>query len=313
MFALAAASLGFAQAKAAPMAVFANGKHSVTIPLDIDNNIIRMNVRVNGSRPLKMIFDTGATTTGIDEHFVKELGLTTTADKLKGKGTGGSFTGSYVARSTLSVDGVEVTNQPLAAFKINAPPGFDFDGIIGYDFIASFVVEIDYVAKIMTLSDPKTYVYRGRGAVIPLILAARKTPLIDTTFEIAGRAPLAAKLEVDSGFDGSFQLNSPVVKKRRLLKLFPTGTKNVSHGPGGDQQDVVVRFRGVRFGRIKINDPLVALSLAIEGAGATTVYDGLIGGEVLRRFKVIIDCSRKRMILERNKAFDEPYEEDEGE
>ena len=160
--AIATAGLAAAQGKPVSKGVFANGKHSVTIPLDIDNNIIRIKVRVNGLRELTMIFDTGASHNGIDEHFVKELGLKTTSDKLKGKGTGGNFSGTYVKSSTLSVDGVEVTNQPLAAYKINSPPGFDFDGILGYDFIAPFVVEIDYQKKTMKLSDPSAYVYRGK-------------------------------------------------------------------------------------------------------------------------------------------------------
>ena len=45
---------------AATKARFASSKRALKIPLEIDNNIILMQVRVNGSRPLKFIFDTGA-------------------------------------------------------------------------------------------------------------------------------------------------------------------------------------------------------------------------------------------------------------
>ena len=308
----AAATVTAAQGKAGYRTVFENGKHSVSIPLDIDNNIIRIKVRVNGSRELTMIFDTGASQSGIDEHFVKELGLKTTSEKLKGRGTGGSFTGTYIKSSNLSVNGVEVTNQPLAAFKINAPPGFEFDGIIGYDFIAPFVVEIDYQNKMMTLTESLSYVYRGRGEIIKLKLGGRKTPLIRTVFSVNKRLAFAANLELDTGADNAFLLNSPVVRKHRLLGIFKNAIKSEANGAGGVQSRVIARVGSAKFGSITINNPPVALSLDKAGSGAATDNDGVIGGEVLRRFKVIIDYSRRRMILEKNSDFDEPYDESDG-
>ena len=310
--AIATAGLAAAQGKPVSKGVFANGKHSVTIPLDIDNNIIRIKVRVNGLRELTMIFDTGASHNGIDEHFVKELGLKTTSDKLKGKGTGGNFSGTYVKSSTLSVDGVEVTNQPLAAYKINSPPGFDFDGILGYDFIAPFVVEIDYQKKTMKLSDPSAYVYRGKGEIIPLNLAGRRTPLVRTIITVTKRSPFLANLELDSGADNAFLLNSPIVRRQGLPGIFKDAIKSTAHGAGGEQSRVIVRVGSAKFGRITIKNPPVALSLDKMGSGAATDNDGIIGGEVLRRFTVIIDYSRRRMILERNSDFDQPYEDESG-
>jgi hypothetical protein len=46
------------------------------------------------------------------------------------------------------------------------------------------------------------------------------------------------------------------------------------------------------------------------GALASSKYDGLIGSEILRRFKVIFDYTRGRLMLERNDHFDEPIEYD---
>jgi len=125
---------------------------------------------------------TNASITAIDERFVKELGLRT-SDTVKGSGTGGSFTGTYVETSTLSIGGINIPNQPLAALKMNAPPGFDFDGIIGYDFIKAFVIEIDYEKETLTLNEPGRFVYRGKGEIIPLNLSGRKTPAFSEPYE----------------------------------------------------------------------------------------------------------------------------------
>ena len=37
------------------------------------------------------------------------------------------------------------------------------DGVLGAEFFRLFVVEIDYVKKIINLHDPKNYRYKGDG------------------------------------------------------------------------------------------------------------------------------------------------------
>lgn len=45
-----------------------------------------------------------------------------------------------------------------------------------------------------------------------------------------------------------------------------------------------------------------------EDGVASDGYDGILGGEILRRFKVVFDYSRRRMMLEPNSSFSDPYE-----
>src|SRR6476619_573981 len=85
---------------------FASGDKALKIPLEIDNNIILMQVRVNGSRPLKFIFDTGASHSGIDSKVAAELGLKPKG-LADGTATGGRIKGTYMSGVSLSVSGVE--------------------------------------------------------------------------------------------------------------------------------------------------------------------------------------------------------------
>jgi hypothetical protein len=292
--------------QAVPKIRFDSGNSALKIPLDIDNGIIRMQVRVNNSKPLKFIFDTGASFSAISSPRAAELGL-----KTKGQAhvtaTGGTLQGSFTEGVSLSVQGAEVSNQLIASFPFNTPPGFEFDGIIGCEFISQFVVEIDYENKIMNLYNPQTYIYSGKGEVIPLLLAAGRTPLVSTKIILEGRAPVEARLEVDTGSDGTFVINSPFVKKQKLAEaILKTGQSN-NNGAGGEQTLLVGHVKAVQLGRSVFDNPPVGLSRDTEGAGASEENDGLIGGEIFRRFKLILDYSRKRMILEPNKSFNEPY------
>src|SRR6185295_378572 len=51
------------------------GSSSVRIPLELANDLIVLKVRVNSSRPLHFIFDTGASVSVIDPQSAKALGL----------------------------------------------------------------------------------------------------------------------------------------------------------------------------------------------------------------------------------------------
>jgi hypothetical protein len=159
----------------------------------------------------------------------------------------------------------------------------------------------------MNLYDPRTYRYVGRGKSVPLILIGQNTPLVDAKILLAGRGPVKAKLEVDTGGDNAVLVNSPFVKRHKLVEAMQNTTQDSRNGAGGNQQVITGRANAVRLGSFTLKNVPVQLSLDTEGAGASEENDGLIGGEIFRRFKVTLDYSRKRMILEPNKSFNDPY------
>jgi hypothetical protein len=298
----------FGQANAQKVRL-ASGNSALKIPLEIDNNIILMQVRVNGSRPLKFIFDTGASHSGINSKVAAELGLKPqgVAD---GTATGGRIKGTYMTGVTLSVSGAEVSNQIIFSMPFPTVPGFEFDGVIGYGFISQFVVEIDYLNQTMNLYDPRTYAYGGDGKSIPLSFDGSKIPSVLTSIVVAGRVPVAAKLEIDTGADGTLVINSSFVKKQQLLAAMPNVVQDRGRGLGGEESRLLGQVKAVQLGEFVMKDPPLVLLLdtEVESKGG----DGVVGGEIFRRFKMIIDYSRKRMILEPNQNFNDAYEIERG-
>jgi C-terminal processing protease CtpA/Prc len=71
-----------------------------------------------------------------------------------------------------------------------------------------------------------------------------------------------------------------------------------------------VRIAGIRLGRFLVTNPVVTVTPDAEGAGVSGGTVGLLGGEVLRRFRVTVDYSRSRIILEPNAQLDAPMEFD---
>ena len=315
MFGQAHAQTSSAQASAqnrrtsATKVRFASGNRALKIPLEIDNNLILMQVRVNGSRPLKFIFDTGASHSGIDSKVAAELGLKPKG-LADGTATGGRIKGTYTTGVSLSVSGAEISNQTVFSMPFPTVPGFEFDGIIGYSFINQFVIEIDYLNKYMNLYDPRAYVYAGKEKPVPLLFRGGKIPFVLTKMVFEGRAPLEAKLEIDTGGDGTFVIRYPFVKKQRLLDAVPNATKDRGRGAGGEQQRVIGQVKAAHVGRFLLKD--LPLALDTEGESADEDVDGVIGGEIFRRFKMILDYGHRRMFLEPNKSFNDPYKLETG-
>jgi membrane-associated protease RseP (regulator of RpoE activity) len=135
-------------------------------------------------------------------------------------------------------------------------------------------------------------------------------PFVRARVAFAGRAAINGKFEIDSGSTGAVLLNTPFVNKHGLLKSIPRTSATRIGGVGGTAQAFLGRVKSVALGRFTLENAIARLSQGTRGDYASAKYDGLIGGEILRRFKTIFDYSRRRMILEPNAQFAEPFEVD---
>ena len=75
----------------------------------------------------------------------------------------------------------------------------------------------------------------------------------------------------------------------------------------------VVRGEMLDIGGRLLREPVITLSPATGGVpsdGSRDDHAGSIGMEVLRRFRVTLDVSHGRLLLEKNAAFPEPFDYD---
>jgi hypothetical protein len=182
-------------------------------------------------------------------------------------------------------------------------------GIIGHDLISQFVVEVDYEQKTINLHAPAAYQYAGAGDRLPITFRGKK-PFIDAWITLEGRAPIKGKFEVATASSGALLLNRPFVEAHQMLKAVSNTSLGNTGGAGGLTRTLVGRVRNIKIGRFDISAPIVSFSQATRGEQASAAYDGVLGGEVFRRFKLILDYSRGQIILEPNAHLTEAVEED---
>ncbi len=292
---------------------FLSGRAALGIPFEVGgSNHIFIQARLNGSKPSWFILDTGAATSMIDVRLADRLGLKVQG-KLEGRRSGDrSIDVGLVKNVIFGFPGVEAANQSTGTIQLQSSDallGRTISGLLGYDFFSRFVVEIDYTAKKINPSDPKSYQYRGNGESIPITVDGN-VPYIRARITLTERDTVQGKFFIDTGTSYFLELNRSFIERNKLLAPLPQTINPPSSATSQDAQVLIVRGKRLQVGRFIIKNPVVRLSKATSGVEANPDQDGIIGGELLRRFKVTLDYSRQQLMLEPNTHFDEPIETD---
>jgi Aspartyl protease/PDZ domain len=282
------------------------------IPFELVTRHVMLKVTVNNSRPLSFVFDTGNKFGIIDLDVARELGLKLQGEINVGGGGGQTIKGSFVQGSSFAIPGLEGFSQAITLAiplgNLAHRFGHDFDGIIGSEFIKQFVVELDYQARLIKLYDKNKFIYSGQGEVIPIQLNSFGHPIIAAEVTPIGSDPIKGKFVLDVGSGEALGLNSPFVAEHHLLG---PGIKTIRAigraGAGGEITGQVGRVSELKIGKIKISNPLTFFSEDKAGASASSAVLGNIGGQIMSRFKILLDYSHDRIILEPGTTLTEPF------
>ncbi len=283
----------------------------LVIPFELVTQHMMIRVQINNSGPLWFILDTGDKDAIVDLRRAKSLGLTLQGEVNVGGAGAGTLKGSMVRDASVTVVGVEGKPQPvvLAIPLDGLEPrfGHDIDGIIGADFIKQFVVEIDYLARVLRLHDKNTFVYSGSGEILPLTFVHGGYPVIDAEVALTGRPAVKGRFVLDFGSGGALALHTPFVQQESLIA--PTQKTIRAMGAGGAGGAITGRtgrVAGLRIGKFQIDNPLTLFSQDKSGALASSELQGNIGAMILAKFRALLDYGRARIILEPNANLKDP-------
>ncbi|NNE06917.1 MAG: hypothetical protein HKN20_00005, partial [Gemmatimonadetes bacterium] len=134
--------------------------------------LIYVPVSINGSKEtLSFILDTGAMMSALDPAVAERLGLEAVG-RAQAMGAGAEtheisiFQAATIAIGGASFENVTFAGAPLAPLSIHT--GAALDGVLGYNVLSDFAVEIDYANERVKLHDPAEWTYEGDGDEVPL-------------------------------------------------------------------------------------------------------------------------------------------------
>jgi PDZ domain/Aspartyl protease len=285
----------------------------VTIPFELANRHVIVKARVNDSRPLSFILDTGANVAIVRMATAKELGLSLHGDVKTGGAGAGTQAGQRVKDAKWSLVGFDGFSQPVTmALPFEALPsglGQDVDGIIGGEFIRQFVLTLDYQARTITLHEPNTFKYAGNGQTLPLEFTPAGHPVVKAVVTPVGGQPIEHRFMLDIGSGLALALHSPFAAEHNLPGPQSRTISAIGMaGAGGRSVGRLGRVSALQIGTFTIANPITLFSEDTAGAFANRSLAGNIGAQIASRFRTILDYGRRRIILEPSPAFADPFD-----
>jgi len=277
---------------------------AITLPFDYTDARLYVPVTIgNDPSTYTFILDTGAVPSSVDDALARKRGFAVSGGGMAtGAGAGATRVGStgplslHVGAAALDVAGLNVS--PYDAL-LAATSGRRVDGIIGSQFFAEHVVAIDVEQRRITLHDPATWRYAGKGTRIPITFKYG-VPMADVSLTLPDGRHVAAHAALDLGAKSTFLVPEPFIDRYRLRQAFPrTVTMGLGAGMGGDTHYAFARGMHIALAAapsIGLDRPVIGLS--VGGTLRSDWHDGLLGATFLMRYRVTFDYAHRQMILE---------------
>jgi predicted aspartyl protease len=263
---------------------------------------------VNSTGQLEFLLDTGGAGSSLEREVADRLGVRIERGQASVAGNAALEVG-VIPSATIGVQTTSFTaeNLMVAALRPLEPFfGRRIDGILGGDWMAQHVVELDYEKGLMRLYDPTEFRYEGRGERLPLAVV-RGIPFVDLKVTLPNGKSLWGHFLVDSGGGGmAVHVYMKVAASSGLAEGL-SRIEETGHGIGGATARFAVRGAEVEIGKYRLKKPVVIVTQAEGGLRADPTSSGLVGMDLLRRFKVTFDYSRGRMYLEPNRRLHDPF------
>jgi hypothetical protein len=297
------------------------GYEKVEIPFDYENNFIIVDVSLNHTLPLRMIFDTGAEHTILcHKNFTDELKVSYDKEF--------SIIGSdfktvlkcFLAKN-ISIEttqgGVKAQKQNILVlaqdyFRLEESVGAHVQGILGADLFNHYVVKINYVRHVITLYPADGYVPPSDYVQMPIQVHNGK-PFISPTLTLENDTKILSTFLMDTGARLSLLLYTHSHPELVTPKQVIQG--NIGYGLGGSITGYAGRVKRLDFSKsIYFEELLADFQDFSHGADTSNVIgrNGIIGNDILNRFTVILDYIHHQVYLKPNKDFRQAFEYDKS-
>ncbi len=275
---------------------FHNDDQAASIPFEFIENLIYLPVAIGGDKQF-WVLDSGASMSVIDHDYAEKLGLIVQGS-IRGYGFGELFELAFVKVPEYRVGDIQFDSQKFYVSKGLAAKSYEpaMVGILGYDFLSRFVVEIDYDQKQVTFHSPETFVYQGTGTVLEAPLKYRTFTLPVT---VDGKYQSLWSLDLGSYHSS---IHYPFAEKHGLLDR--NGVEIVSQGMSGLSRELNIQFNCLQIDRFQLDRPLLAIPVE-KGVGATALGEvgGNLGNSTLSHFHLFLNYPEQKIIMEKGQSY----------
>ncbi|OXG06207.1 hypothetical protein BC749_102132 [Flavobacterium araucananum] len=292
--------------------VIENHSKKVTIPFKLINNLIFIPIKVNGIE-LNFLLDSGVEETILFSMEEKQEVSFKNIEKIKLKGLGSEdeIEGLKSTNNILETHGLKSNNQLVyiildQTFNLSSHIGIPVNGIIGYKFFKNNIVEINYQKKRIVVhsnNDGTRKKLERKFKIVPITIE-RSKPYVYAT-AIVDTIKVPAKLLLDIGNSDAFWIfeNDKIKLPKKNFPDF------LGKGFSGDIEGHRAKIDNFFIDDFNFKKPIVSFpdSSSIRNVKMVPGRIGSVGGEVLKRFTVVLDYADQKLYLKKNSKFSEPF------
>ncbi|WP_129715818.1 hypothetical protein [Pedobacter sp. SYP-B3415] len=272
---------------------------SIPFELTAYNNII-IGARLNKKDSVRLMFHTAANAITLTAEAVKKLNsvhFSSETDRISSWGGAGNSSRMSTG-NLLEIGKLSWRNQSLWE---NTNSGQGSDGKCGIDLFTGKILEIDY-DRSQLLIHKKTPEYAAQYKLIPLHVENGQL-FIDADCFVMGRK-IVHRFMLHSGYPGAVLFNDNFARSENLgKKLVITGEKTLRDAFGNAVKTTNATLPEIQIGGLSLFELRAGF---FEGSiGRQQV--SLIGGDILKRFNLIIDSETGKLYLKAGRRSNESY------
>lgn len=278
------------------------------ISFEIERSKVILPVRINDSRPLKIILDSGMSGQGIvlfKKELAEELNLEGTDNyRIRGAGKGMKSTVVRVESQKLSIGEVEFSNQSVMILQSDTMSGFPTDGVMGNTIFGPHAIRFDFENKSITLMEPGSFIPDSTWETMAMTFNDHGIPFIQAAVSLSGEEEIPLHVYIDSASSEALEL---LVREEQKFTL-PENleTRYLGRGLSGDITGLFGRVARLRLGSFVLEDVPTAFPKA-EVRSRQPGADGIICNNTLLRFHVVFDFTKKMLYLKPNSSYGKPF------
>lgn len=291
---------------------------SVKLKFDLVNNTIRIPAMINGAKDtMYFIVDSGLKIPLIMNKGKHELGDIKYARDMVIKGLG--MTDSLIVKTSYEnffrLPGLININEYINIVDKDIPflstsSGHEINGLIGYSLLKGFVVDINYHKREITFYRHNDYKkkkwFLRKDVTLPLDVHKSKAYV---TLKIQNKdgQMVDVRLLLDTGYSQALWINED--KEKGIICPENNIPTIMGRGLSGDVVGRVANMPKFEIGDIKMKNVLVAYpdSLQYDQSLVDSARMGSIGGEFLRRFRVILNYKDREVTFVKSTGFKDKY------
>ncbi|TDO69779.1 hypothetical protein EV143_11416 [Flavobacterium chryseum] len=289
-----------------------NNRKKVIIPFKLINNLVFIPIKVNGIE-LNFLLDSGVEETILFSMEEKQEVSFNNVEKIRLRGLGSEqeIEGLKSTNNVLETHGIKSSNHLVyiildQSFNLSSHIGIPVNGIIGHKFFKNNLVELNYQKKkvIIHFNNAETRKKLDKKFRSVPITIERSKPYIYAKAVTDG-VEIPAKLLIDIGNSDAFWIfeNNKIKLPKKNFPDF------LGKGFSGDIEGHRAKIEKFSIADFEFKNPIVSFpdSTSIRNVKMVPDRIGSVGGEILKRFTLVLDYADRKLYIKKNSKFSEPF------